>query len=141
MATRAHPRNQWTHELDDFVRGASGGFLFSIPLLYTMEAWWIGSFIDPPRMFAGLVASSARRSTSNPPAQVDPIGHFFQPAFLEVEQMGQGSMVVGIIIGVFIAGVVGQRMLGRVSSSFTTPVDMPCIVPMILDMPPLSAEV
>lgn len=55
MATRAHPRNQWTHELDDFVRGASGGFLFSIPLLYTMEVWWIGSFIDPPRMFAGLV--------------------------------------------------------------------------------------
>lgn len=44
----------WAHELDDLMHGASGGFLFSIPLLYTMEIWWLGTYITPPRMAAAL---------------------------------------------------------------------------------------
>ncbi len=50
-----HLPNQWSKEVDDFIRGASGGFLFGTPLLYTMEVWWIGSYIEPPRML-GLLA-------------------------------------------------------------------------------------
>ncbi|MBW4696337.1 MAG: TIGR02587 family membrane protein [Aphanocapsa lilacina HA4352-LM1] len=44
----------WKQELDDIVRGACGGFLFGIPLLYTMEVWWIGAWIGPPRLPAVL---------------------------------------------------------------------------------------
>lgn len=40
-------KNQWSNELNDIIRGASGGFLFGIPLLYTMEVWWIGSHSKP----------------------------------------------------------------------------------------------
>ena len=29
------------------ISGASGGFLFGIPLLYTMEVWFIGSYVQP----------------------------------------------------------------------------------------------
>jgi putative integral membrane protein (TIGR02587 family) len=29
------------------VRGASGGLLFGVPLLFTMEVWWIGSHTTP----------------------------------------------------------------------------------------------
>lgn len=43
-------RLQWNQEVADLVRGASGGFLFGIPLLYTMEVWWIGSYTEPPLM-------------------------------------------------------------------------------------------
>ncbi|MBE9181244.1 TIGR02587 family membrane protein [Oculatella sp. LEGE 06141] len=39
--------NGWKHEIDDVIRGACGGFLFGIPLLYTMEVWWIGSYSKP----------------------------------------------------------------------------------------------
>lgn len=49
-------RRQWQDELRDLVRGASGGFLFGIPLLYTMEVWWIGSFTKPSLMLAVLAA-------------------------------------------------------------------------------------
>ncbi|BAS55489.1 integral membrane protein TIGR02587 [Leptolyngbya boryana NIES-2135] len=45
---------QWKTELTDLVRGASGGFLFGIPLLYTMEVWWIGSYVSPLRMLFAL---------------------------------------------------------------------------------------
>jgi putative integral membrane protein (TIGR02587 family) len=47
----------WRCELEDFVRGMSGGFLFGIPLLYTMEAWWIGSVTEPPQMLAVLAVT------------------------------------------------------------------------------------
>ena len=33
----------WKQELQEIISGASGGFLFGIPLLYTMEVWFIGS--------------------------------------------------------------------------------------------------
>lgn len=40
-------RQQWDDELKNLLRGLSGGFLFGIPLLFTMEIWWIGSYTQP----------------------------------------------------------------------------------------------
>lgn len=37
----------WSREFRDLVNGISGGFLFGIPLLYTMEVWFIGSEVEP----------------------------------------------------------------------------------------------
>lgn len=48
------PRKEWQLELADLIRGMSGGFLFGIPLFYTMEAWWIGSSTGPPQMLVLL---------------------------------------------------------------------------------------
>lgn len=39
--------NPWVQELLDLARAASGGMLFGIPLLYTMEVWWVGSVTTP----------------------------------------------------------------------------------------------
>ncbi len=50
-------RHQWVNELDNLVRGACGGFLFGIPLLYTMEVWWIGSFVEPIWMLGAIAIS------------------------------------------------------------------------------------
>ncbi|VEP12542.1 conserved membrane hypothetical protein [Hyella patelloides LEGE 07179] len=38
----------WRGEIEEIISGASGGFLFGIPLLYTMEVWFIGSYVQPP---------------------------------------------------------------------------------------------
>lgn len=48
---------QWSRELNDLIRGMSGGFLFGIPLLYTMEVWWIGSTASPARILVALAAT------------------------------------------------------------------------------------
>jgi putative integral membrane protein (TIGR02587 family) len=40
-------RQQAATEIDDFAHGAAGGFLFGIPLIYTMELWFIGLTISP----------------------------------------------------------------------------------------------
>lgn len=48
MGTAANRRkNIWLTEINDLIRGMCGGFLFGIPLLYTMEIWWIGSESKP----------------------------------------------------------------------------------------------
>ncbi|MDZ7951316.1 TIGR02587 family membrane protein [Nostoc sp. DedQUE09] len=46
MPTKSQ-KNVWKNEINDIIRGACGGFLFGIPLLYTMEVWWIGSLAKP----------------------------------------------------------------------------------------------
>lgn len=46
-------------ELRDAVRGFSGGMLFGIPLLYTMEVWWLGTHTEPLQMLAVLVVTYA----------------------------------------------------------------------------------
>lgn len=51
---RLFRNSQWAEELQDWLRGAAGGFLFGIPLLYTMEVWWIGSYTEPPLMLLVL---------------------------------------------------------------------------------------
>ena len=40
--------DNWRQEFREIVSGASGGFLFGIPLLYTMEVWYIGSYTRSP---------------------------------------------------------------------------------------------
>lgn len=47
--------NPWRAELQDILCGAAGGFLFGIPLLYTVEVWAIGSATAPPQLLAALV--------------------------------------------------------------------------------------
>ncbi len=54
---RRYRKNPWLNEFDDVVRGISGGFLFGIPLLYTMEVWWIGSYSEPLRLLIALAAT------------------------------------------------------------------------------------
>ena len=45
--TKRYQKNGWKREINDIVRGTCGGFLFGIPLIYTMEVWWIGSLAKP----------------------------------------------------------------------------------------------
>ncbi|OUL22830.1 hypothetical protein BV378_23220 [Nostoc sp. RF31YmG] len=47
-------KNIWKSEINDIIRGACGGFLFGIPLLYTMEVWWIGSLAKPQLMMLAI---------------------------------------------------------------------------------------
>lgn len=44
----------WRTEVEDAARAAAGGMLFGVPLLYTMEVWWIGSSTTPQRMLVVL---------------------------------------------------------------------------------------
>jgi len=53
-ASTATDAGPWRGEATDLVRAVSGGMLFGIPLLYTMEVWWIGSETQTARMVGVL---------------------------------------------------------------------------------------
>jgi putative integral membrane protein (TIGR02587 family) len=56
MASRLGPSPQtWTGEGRDVIRAMSGGLLVGVPLIYTMEVWWIGVAAGPLRVLAVLV--------------------------------------------------------------------------------------
>lgn len=63
MSNRQQPagnkrsKNGWQEEIQEIISGASGGFLFGIPLLYTMEVWFIGSDIEPPILLSSLAVT------------------------------------------------------------------------------------
>jgi putative integral membrane protein (TIGR02587 family) len=50
-------RKAFKKEIRDSIKGASSGFLFGIPLLYTMEVWWIGSYAEPLQMLIALLTN------------------------------------------------------------------------------------
>ncbi len=49
----------WRAELLDLVRAASGGLLFGVPLLYTMEVWARGATMSPRMLLVVLAATLA----------------------------------------------------------------------------------
>jgi putative integral membrane protein (TIGR02587 family) len=58
VAARAANRDDcWRREVDDLLRGLTGGFLIGVPLLYTMETWWIGETISPLRALVFLAVA------------------------------------------------------------------------------------
>ena len=46
-------------ELRDAVRGFAGGMLFGVPLLYTMEVWWVGGHTTPLQMLLVMLLAFA----------------------------------------------------------------------------------
>lgn len=57
MPRKAKKRSLIKRELNDLVRGVCGGFLFGIPMLYTIEVWWIGSSVPPMRLLVILLVT------------------------------------------------------------------------------------
>lgn len=45
----------WESELHDFIRAFCGAFLFGVPLLFTMEMWWLGAFAETWKLLALLL--------------------------------------------------------------------------------------
>jgi putative integral membrane protein (TIGR02587 family) len=43
--------------LSEYGRGIAGGFLFSLPLLFTMEVWQAGLTVSPARLLLGLAVT------------------------------------------------------------------------------------
>jgi putative integral membrane protein (TIGR02587 family) len=46
--------NGWADERDAFIRAFAGAFIFGVPLLFTMEMWWIGEHGDAWKLLAFL---------------------------------------------------------------------------------------
>jgi hypothetical protein len=45
--TRPRPGHELSDEIDDTVRGLASGFLIEIPVVFTVDSWWMGDQMGP----------------------------------------------------------------------------------------------
>jgi putative integral membrane protein (TIGR02587 family) len=44
---RPRPGREWSDEIDDAVRGLASGFLIGVPVVFTVDSWWLGDQNEP----------------------------------------------------------------------------------------------
>jgi putative integral membrane protein (TIGR02587 family) len=103
-----HP---WRRELNNFSRAFSGAFLFGIPLLFTMEMWWIGTYADLWKLTALLVIALVSNVGLNYFA-----GFKLDRSLPQVFDQAIDAMAVGVV-----ASTVVLFVLNRVA--LTDPID------------------
>ncbi|NEQ25903.1 MAG: TIGR02587 family membrane protein [Microcoleus sp. SIO2G3] len=113
MAKRTRKKRQyyqsWSNQIDDMIRGASGGFLFGIPLVYTMEVWWIGSQTPPPVMFAILVTTFAVVFLLN---RTEGFHKNQSMQFIDILMDSVEVLAIGIICATFILFLLSEIQFG-----------------------------
>jgi putative integral membrane protein (TIGR02587 family) len=95
----------------EYARGATGGLLFSLPLLYTMETWEAGSLASPSRLVAGIVGTFVLLLGYNRYAGLRQDASFSEIAIDSVEELGLGLAGAACILALL------GRLTGEMSSA------------------------
>ena len=97
--------------LREYGRGIGGGFLFSLPLLLTMEVWDAGVTVSPVRLLAGLAATFVLLCGYNAYAGLRHDTRLDEILVDSVEELGIGlALSAGIL-----------WMLGRINGASSLP--------------------
>lgn len=82
----------------EYVRGLAGGFLLSLPLLYTMEVWWQGFILSPLHMLAFVGVTFVLLLGYNRFSGMRRDASFLEVAIDSVEELGLGIILSTIIL-------------------------------------------
>jgi len=84
--------------LSDYARGGIGGFLFSLPLLYTMEVWWKGFIVSPETFLIYMILTFVILLGYNKYAGIHKESTVKEILFESVEEMGMGFIIAFLIL-------------------------------------------
>lgn len=97
--------------LKEYGRGLTGGLLFSLPMLYTMELWWTGFIADPLPLTIYFIVGIFLLMVYNHYVGIREDHTFLEGLLESIEEMG-----MGILLTVFILWVT-QRITDDMSIS------------------------
>jgi len=97
----------WRVELDAVLRAVGGSLLFGVPLLFTMEMWWIGDSMPRPQLVGLLLLALAMSSL------LARLGGFRDDRRSVREDIAEG--VECLAIGIVVAALV-LLALGRITA-------------------------
>lgn len=103
--------------LEEYARGVSGGLLFSLPLIYTMEVWWAGFLARPPHLLLYFAAGFALLFAYNRYSGLRQDASWSEVAFEAVEEMGIGLLLATLLLwllGQIQTGMTFGEVLGKV---------------------------
>jgi putative integral membrane protein (TIGR02587 family) len=101
----------------EYARGAAGGLLFSLPLLYTMEMWWAGFLASPRRLLGAIAGTFVLLLGYNRYAGMHHDTSWTEIAIDSVEELGVGLIGAACILwllGRIEPGMPMSEILGRV---------------------------
>ena len=82
----------------EYARGLAGGFLLSLPLLYTMEVWWQGFILDPLHMLAFVGITFVLLLGYNRFSGMRRDASFVEVIIDSVEELGIGIVMSALIL-------------------------------------------
>lgn len=100
MSGRRHGVHSIGTSTREYARGVTGGLLFSLPLLYTMELWWAGFLASPMRLLAGAAGTMVLLLGYNRFAGIRHDTTYEEIAIDSVEEMGIGIACAAAILWV-----------------------------------------
>lgn len=89
--------------LREYARGITGGLLFSLPLLYTMEVWWAGFSAQPYQLLFYIAATFGLLLGYNRYAGVHEGAHWNEVLIDSVEEIG-----IGLVISLLMLWTLGR---------------------------------
>ena len=118
MQAISHPHVRTPVEsMYEYGRGLAGGLLFSLPLLYTMEVWWIGHTVSPVRMIGAFLATLLLLLGYNRYAGLHHDATWREVIIDSIEELGLGLLVSTLVLwllGRIQSDMSFQEVLGRV---------------------------
>ena len=103
--------------LREYGRGIAGGFLFSLPLLLTMELWATGASASPARLVAGLLATFVLLCGYNAYAGLRHDSTLLEVLIDSVEELGLGLLLsagILVLLANVSAGIHARDTLGTI---------------------------
>jgi putative integral membrane protein (TIGR02587 family) len=107
-----------SESVQEYGRGVAGGFLFSLPLLYTMEVWWNGFLATPLKLLAYLAFTFVLLLGYNRFAGMRADAGWLDVVIDSVEEMGIGvvlSTLILYLIGQIDAGSTPGELIGKIA--------------------------
>jgi putative integral membrane protein (TIGR02587 family) len=103
--------------LKEYARGITGGLLFSLPLLYTMEMWWLGFSIQPYQLLIYIVITFLLLLGYNYYAGVHEDATWKEVMIDSVEEIGIGFilslMVLWLLGRIDFTGMTLEEIMGK----------------------------
>lgn len=87
-----------TITLKEYGRGIIGGLLFSLPLLYTMELWWVGITASNEKLFVFVVFTFVMLLGYNKYAGMRPDSRFMDIVKESAEEIGIAFIVTFLFL-------------------------------------------
>jgi putative integral membrane protein (TIGR02587 family) len=118
--------------IQEYARGAAGGLLFSLPLLYTMEMWEVSAMATSFRLLAGLAGTFVLLLGYNRYAGIRHDASFAEIAIDSIEELGLGLAGAAAILWVLgritfdmdaweiVSRIVVQGLVGAIGVSIGT---------------------
>ena len=97
--------------VQEYSRGMVGGLLFSLPLLYTMEAWWTGFSVRPFALLALVIGTFILLLGYNFYAGIRYDETWREVVIDSIEELGLGLLIAAVLLW----------LLGRISIDMTLP--------------------